>query len=480
MANYNYVVNSHFHPFSFQERVAPFMLYKDAYDKAEEKLVEMQKGAGLFKYLSSELPEKSRARQLYESYANDLETQAKDFLKNGLTMPIKGAITRLRGRYSSEIGMLERADKKLNEEIAARNAMRANGKMMLFANENPTIDDFLDGSKFNNYGISTDALYQKGFNAAKAASMRKVWAGDVGSVMGYYKDWVQRKGYTEQDLMTFRNEIKQQFLHDAVTSLPGLQKSLAGILKSEGVEDNLVGNNYDRAFEATLNGMMDGAIFEESHTPQRDLGKIDAATADSHAIQREQMRQTRDLQELAYQRQLAMNGLTEKRDANGNIIYDYNSENDVEKKRTSAKYEAMYKAKYPDGIPGGGKSGSGSTRGAKLTSGTMVEWEGDVTDGKEHKLKGALDFGKMSPSDKKKHAKMVGEPVQYDDLPKPMQDYVKGLNIDPNLHRYYIYTNKYNSRLQIEPHTTSVTTGLVNALLGEGLGESLGNYDDVH
>lgn len=459
MANYNFVIDSHFKPFSFQEMVAPYMIYKDAYEKAEEKYHSMVDRANVFKYLSETLPEKSKARMIYEGFAKDLEEKTRDFLENGLTMGTRSSLTSLRGRIQGEIGQLEKADEKYREDMKVRDSLLASGKQILYANENPTIDDYLPGRKPNKYGISTDALYAAGFDAAKSASARKYWAGDAGSVMGYYRDWVQRQGYDEATLSQFESEIREKFIHEAVTTLPGLQRSLRSILKSEGVLDNLKGNNLSRAFEATLRGMINGAIYQEQHSPQRDLGTISAEAAAGFA--REDAR-------LAFQKEEAkLSRLMQGFDENGKYL---GVENDPTYQRQSKIQEEKYKwiqQNKNNSNTSGGKSST--TRGTRLKSSLKARWR--IADG-SFKDARYIDVNSKQGDD---FSKLVGEPVAYDKLDKMEKEFVDHLNIDPTVHTYSRYKDEdghYRS-LQIDPLETPVTTGLegvsdvLNAIIGD-------------
>ena len=117
MSNFSYVIDSTFSPFSMQEMLVPFTAYKDAFEKTEEAYNDLSEKSDKFKYLSETLPEGSKARQLYEGYANELSTQAEDLAHNGLTMGNRRALTSLKRRYQGEIGRLVKADEVMAEEI---------------------------------------------------------------------------------------------------------------------------------------------------------------------------------------------------------------------------------------------------------------------------------------------------------------------------------------------------------------------------
>lgn len=262
--NYSYVVDSTFQPFNMQEMLVPFSAYKDAFEKSEEQYDTLSQGADKFKYLSDTLPEGSKARQIYEGYANDLRAQAEDLAHNGLTMGNRRALTSLKRRYQGEMGRILQADEAMREEKKLRQSLGAQDTSLLYANDNLNIDDFLDGNTPNLYRISGNELYTRGAAAGKAASSRVFSAGDAGSTLnGYYRDYVQKLGYSPETIRKF---------YEDMSTIPELQMAADAILEERGVSQNLTGYNLRRARQSVINGMIDGAVYQENHSPQRDLG----------------------------------------------------------------------------------------------------------------------------------------------------------------------------------------------------------------
>lgn len=266
MPDYSFVVSPSFNPFSMQEMLVPFSAYKDAFEKSEEQYDTLSQGADKFKYLSETLPEGSKARQIYEGYANDLRAQAEDLAHNGLTMGNRRALTSLKRRYQGEMGRILQADEAMREEKKLRQSLGAQDTSLLYANDNLNIDDFLDGKNPNLYRISGNELYTRGAAAGKAASSRIFSAGDAGSTLnGYYRDYVQKLGYSPETIRKFYNDM---------STIPELQMAADAILEERGVNQNLSGYNLRRARQSVINGMIDGAVYQENHSPQRDLGVL--------------------------------------------------------------------------------------------------------------------------------------------------------------------------------------------------------------
>lgn len=349
MANYSFVIDSSFQPFSMQEMLVPFSAYKDAFEKSEEQYDTLEQSADKFKYLSETLPEGSKARQIYEGYANELSKQAEDLAHNGLSMSNRRALTSLKRRYQGEIGRLLQADEAMREEKKLRRNLSAQDSSMLYALDNLDIDSFLDGNTPNLYNISGNELYTRGAAAGKAASSRVFSAGDAGSTLnGYYRDYVQKMGYNRDTI--------QKFYHD-MSAIPELQMAADAILEERGVNQNLTGYNLQRARQSVINGMIDGAVYQENHNPQRDLGVLTQAEKVADARAREQLA----FQKQAHNDSLAIQGFSH--DKNGKLVY--NADNDP--RFQQAKAIAEIKTKASGNKAGGSRGTAYDVRNKKVT-----------------------------------------------------------------------------------------------------------------
>ena len=265
MPNYQYVIDSTFQPFSFDEMLKPWVMYSNAYEKAEEeynKLSAMER----FKDLVAREGEEDAAK-IYNAYADEYNKQYKDFAENGLNIGNRRALTNLRRRYKGEIGALEEAEKRLNAERDLRNQMRAKGLHMLYGDENLRLSSYLNGNTPNQYGISTEDLYNTGARIGKSLTSREYNAGDAGSTLnGYYRIWEEIKGVPPERLAEY-------------LSSPQVQSLVENALIANGAAGNLTGHNLEQAKRQVLQGMYDSAVYEKSYKPVRDPGKMDAGEA---------------------------------------------------------------------------------------------------------------------------------------------------------------------------------------------------------
>lgn len=418
MPDYSFVVSPSFNPFSMQEMLVPFSAYKDAFEKSEEQYDTLTQGADKFKYLSETLPEGSKARQIYEGYANDLRAQAEDLAHNGLTMGNRRALTSLKRRYQGEMGRILQADEAMREEKKLRQSLGAQDTSLLYANDNLNIDDFLDGNTPNLYRISGNELYTRGAAAGKAASSRVFSAGDAGSTLnGYYRDYVQKLGYSPETIRKF---------YEDMSTIPELQRAADAILEERGVNENLSGYNLRRARQSVINGMIDGAVYQENHSPQRDLGVMTPMEQNQIDMQQKQF----NLSKSQLDARAASMGY--RIDDNGNLQIDPD------------RMEALKELKKSGKGTGSSGSGNASQYQSLLEKGIRIKWNGDEI------LKGITD----DPDDISIHniddtdykSERVGKPVSYEELPDYIQtkiDNIIGSNVDED--NYVFYYKPYKS-----------------------------------
>lgn len=371
MANYTYVVDSSYQPFSLQEMLVPFNAYKEAFEKSEDVYDKLSE-ADDFKYLSKTLPEGSAARSLYEGYANDLHSQAEDLAQNGLTMGNRRALTSLKRRYRGEIGQLVKADEALKEEKKLRQTLNAQDPERLYATENLSIDDFLEGKNPNLYSISGKDLYARGAQAAKAYSSRVFNTSEGPKTLGgYFRTWIQRNGTSNESISEFMKNMQ---------SIPEMYNAFNSIMKATGAEKNLSGYSLERAREEVLNGMVDGFAYTEKQDLQRDPGVMSATEK--------------------AQNDLAMYGAGVKRDNNGNLVADETNINykdkslDLQAKQAAMDTTYQYdeeeeKWKYSDDYIKTARAlkGKGTTTISSNSDGTTTVENDDTDDDEQKQIK---------------------------------------------------------------------------------------------
>lgn len=212
------------------------------------------------------MPEDSEAKKIYEGYSKDLENQANNLIQHGVNFDTRNGLLDLRGRYSGEIGMLEEAKKKLEEEQKLRRQEYGKDSTVMYGKDNLTIDDFIKGRNPNLFRVSGNELYASGVSLAKAFSSRNFTASDEGKILnGYYNDWKETTGMNQASLQDFLNNPGSQ---------PYLNGAINDILAMRGTS-NLSTENQARARQFLMRGIGDGMTYAESHKPVRNPGVLD-------------------------------------------------------------------------------------------------------------------------------------------------------------------------------------------------------------
>lgn len=376
-----YVINTEYKPFSMQEMLTPFLLYKDAWDKSQEQMDKYNQGADAFSYLDETLPEGSKARSIYDNYSKDLRNVEQSFSQNGLTADNSRALLGLRRRYTGEIGRLEKASTKLEKLRNLRMAQDAQDPTMIYSVDNPTIDDVLDDKNFNQYSISGNSLYKMGMTSGAAISQRHVSNLELNKLKNpAFLDAVQKVGFTPEVLHAFNINP------DAI---PEFKEAINSIMKSTKADTNLSGIKKEQAVQNVIRGLIDGAVYKQNDSLQQNPDYIDAKSRESFALKNRQLAL-----------QAAGNGMVENKDGSWTYV--------------PTKDPAMQKAIAVQQLKNAGKTGKtgsndssgGATGQGYLKSGYQVTYSGN--DYKD-KVNPEYKYDPTSSED-------IGKPYSYNEL----------------------------------------------------------------
>ena len=203
MVNYNLVVNSTFKPFTFDEYIKPYQLYGEAYKAQEDALSELSAKANVWEELASEETD-PETYKMYKKYATDLQTQADNLSKYGLTPGSRSALMDLKGRYSKEITPIEQAYTRRRALANEQREARLKDDTILFDKDANTIslDDLISNPElsYTNYSGKTLASQVGTAVKARAKEMRdnpRVWKNILGE--SYYESRMQT-GYTNDEI----------------------------------------------------------------------------------------------------------------------------------------------------------------------------------------------------------------------------------------------------------------------------------------
>lgn len=164
MANYSLVINSQFHPISYQEMIDPVVRTQQAQDALEDRYSELQANANIWNGYVDEQRDKRAYAQLH-NYSSQLRQASDALYKSGMNASSKRTLMNLLGRYSSEIKPIENAYKARAEEIKEQRAGELSGVMYETDANTKSLDDYLA----NPEGRSKQASYKESYTRIASA-----------------------------------------------------------------------------------------------------------------------------------------------------------------------------------------------------------------------------------------------------------------------------------------------------------------------
>lgn len=276
MANYSLVVGSKFSPFSFQELLQPALMATQAHQDVENQYAELATKANVWEEMANSQTD-PYAYKMYKEYSNELEKQAGQLAREGLTPASRQNMLKMKQRYSRDIVPIEQAYKRRQELIdEQRKALMANPSLMYDVDFSMTsLDDLISNPNLSYTSVSGDDLYKKGKEAAISSSSRLLEV--MPALQGQY--WKIRQGYGA--------DAANKFLIDQA-NIPELNQAIDRIVSQSGVTSA----NKSRATDYVISGIMSGMSYDEKY--QANRGYIDQAERERLNLAREQFEWTKD------------------------------------------------------------------------------------------------------------------------------------------------------------------------------------------
>lgn len=244
-ANY-IVINSKFKPFSYAEMLQPVQMATLAHQEVENEYAELATKANVWDEMANEQTD-PYAYKMYKTYSNDLEEQAGQLAREGLTPASRQNMLRMKQRYSSDIIPIEQAYKRRQELIDEQRKLLAQDNTLMFDRNASmlSLDDLIKNPQLTYQSYSGATLAKQVGTAAQnlAKEMRenpRKWRSILGN---QYFETIMQKGYRPE-------EIIQVLQND-----PNASSVLKGI-----VEDAVGSSNISSwGDQATLNRAYDYA-----------------------------------------------------------------------------------------------------------------------------------------------------------------------------------------------------------------------------
>lgn len=248
-ANY-IIINSKFKPFSYAEMLQPVQMATAAHQEVENEYAELATKANVWDEMANEQTD-PYAYKMYKTYSNDLEEQAGQLAREGLTPASRQNMLRMRQRYSSDIVPIEQAYKRRQELIDEQGKLLAQDNTLMFDRNASmlSLDDLIKNPQLTYQSYSGATLAKQVGTAAQNLSkeMRenpRKWRKILGN---QYFETIMQKGYRPE-------EIIQVLQNDpnASSVLKGIVEDAVGSsnISSWGDQDTL-----NRAYEYARQGL---------------------------------------------------------------------------------------------------------------------------------------------------------------------------------------------------------------------------------
>lgn len=289
MANYSLILDTKFKPFSYQEMLAPVAAATQAHQALEDAYGELSAQAKTWGQYADEQTD-YETYKMYKTYADDLEMQAEQLMRQGLTPSSRREMLNLRARYGEEIAPIEAAYKRREALAAEQRKLYAADKTLRFERDASTmkLSDFIKNPSLD-YGESySGALLTSQVSNAVAAYQKALT--DPGKLKSLglpfqYERYLQ-EGATPEQVLAAMKEDAQQGDSEAVNFLRGVVDQ---VLVSSGVSDWADNNTLDE-FRAFANQGLYNAIgttkiqnYTDSYSMQNALAEAAETRAAARA-----------------------------------------------------------------------------------------------------------------------------------------------------------------------------------------------------
>lgn len=248
-ANY-IIVNSKFKPFSYAEMLQPVQMATAAHQEVENEYADLATKANVWDEMANEQTD-PYAYKMYKTYSNDLEEQAGQLAREGLTPASRQNMLRMRQRYSSDIVPIEQAYKRRQELIDEQRKLLAQDNTLMFDRNASmlSLDDLIKNPQLTYQSYSGATLAKQVGTAAQnlAKEMRdnpRKWRTILGN---QYFETIMQKGYRPEEIIQVLQNNPE-----ASPILKGIVEDAVGSsnISSWGDQDTL-----NRAYEYARQGL---------------------------------------------------------------------------------------------------------------------------------------------------------------------------------------------------------------------------------
>ncbi len=193
-------LNTKFKPFSYQERLAPYLPYIEDYRAQQQSLDELTTKSGAIEGFIENSP---IAQKQYDTYQQNLAEQAEILMQQGLTSANRQGLTNIKKRYNTEIVPIEAAYKRRAEDIKIASDLMAKGYEVERDPTLASLDNYLTDNTYNygktlNVNQLIDELSKEYSNMSRVAQTNPTEFKKI--LEEQYYQAINQLGYTEKQV----------------------------------------------------------------------------------------------------------------------------------------------------------------------------------------------------------------------------------------------------------------------------------------
>ena len=251
MAQAYITTGSQFTPYTFDELLKPFLLYKEELDKQTKDFEDYDTNAeAIGAFLDSNLD--SDIYSTYTNYMDALNSAATDLSKQGLTPESKEKLSALKRSFNKDMLPIKAGIEARDKARQQWNELSAKDRTLMtsFNPNTASVSAFMNGKTPESINVSGNDLMQRAYNIAQVVSKNNIQDPEFMKVMGgQYYQIKQEYGLDSPEM--------DAFIRDNVVGVPEIDAMIQEVLSSSNV-DKLSAEDQDRAIKYALEGAFNG------------------------------------------------------------------------------------------------------------------------------------------------------------------------------------------------------------------------------
>ena len=251
MAQAYITTGSQFTPYTFDELLKPFLLYKEELDKQTKDFEDYDTNAeAIGAFLDSNLD--SDIYSTYTNYMDALNSAATDLSKQGLTPESKEKLSALKRNFNKDMLPIKAGIEARDKARQQWNELSAKDRTLMtsFNPNTASVSAFMNGKTPESINVSGNDLMQRAYNIAQVVSKNNIQDPEFMKVMGgQYYQIKQEYGLDSPEM--------DAFIRDNVVGVPEIDAMIQEVLSSSNV-DKLSAEDQDRAIKYALEGAFNG------------------------------------------------------------------------------------------------------------------------------------------------------------------------------------------------------------------------------